>query len=100
MPQITVNQRFLVVSHYNKGKSVNFISKSMKIQRTTLNNIIQRFKKDPTTLETRRRPKTGSPQILDKFEQKLNLRKSLAQQKLNFTQHLASLELSQNVSTN
>ena len=30
MPQTSVNQRFLVVSHCNKGKSVNSISKSMK----------------------------------------------------------------------
>ena len=97
MPQTTVKQRFLVISHYNKGKSVNFISKSMKIPRTTIYNIIQRYKKDPTTLENR--PKTGRPQILDKFEQKLIIRKCLAQPNLNSTQLLASLELSQKVST-
>ena len=95
MPQTSVNQRFLVVSHYNKGKSVNFISKSMKIQRTTIYNIIKRLNKDPTTLENR--PKTGRPQKLDKFEQKLNIRKCLAQPKRNSTQLLASLELSQKV---
>ena len=97
MPQTTVKQRFLAISHYNKGKSVNFISKSMKIPRTTIYNIIQRYKKDPTTLENR--PKTGRPQILDKFEQKLIIRKCLAQPNLNSTQLLASLELSQKVST-
>ena len=96
MPQTTVKQRFLVISQYNKGKSVNFISKSMKIPRTTTYNIIQRYKKDPTTLENR--PKTGRPQILDKFEQKLIIRKCLAQPNLNSTQLLASLELSQKVS--
>ena len=97
MPQTTVKQRFLVISHYNKGKSVNFISKSMKIPRTTIYNIIQRYKKDPTCLENR--PKTGRPQILDKFEQKLIITKCLAQPNLNSTQLLASLELSQKVST-
>ena len=97
MPQTTVKQRFLVISHYNKGKSVNFISKSMKILRKTIYNIIQRYKKDPTLLENR--PKTGRPQILDKFEQKLIIRKCLAQPNLNSTQLLASLELSQKVST-
>ena len=88
MPQTSVNQRFLVVSHYNKGKPDNFISKSMKIQRTTIYNI-QRFNKDPTTLAGR--PKTGRPQNLDKFEQKLIIRKCLAQPKLNSAQLLASL---------
>ena len=69
----------------------------MKISRTTIFNIIQRYKNDPTTLENR--PKTGRPQILDKFEQKLIIRKCLAQPNLNSTQLLASLELSQKVST-
>ena len=88
MPQTTVEQRFLVISHYNKGKSVNFISKSWKIPRTTIYNIIQRYNKDPTTLENR--PKKGRPQILDKFEQKLIIRKCFAQPNLNSTQLLAS----------
>ena len=56
----------------------------MKIPRTTIYNIIQRYKKDPTTLENR--PKTGRPQILDKFEEKLIIRKCLAQPNLNSTQ--------------
>ena len=91
MPQTSVNEQFLVASHYNKGKSVNFISKSMKIPRATILNIIQRFNRDPTTLENR--SKTGRPQKLNKFEQKLYIRKCLAQPKLNSTQLLTSLEL-------
>ena len=83
MTQTSVNQLFLVVSHYNKGKSVNFISKSMKSPRTTTNNIKQQFNKDPTTLEKWLKP--GRPQKLDTFEQKLIIRKSLAQPKLNYT---------------
>ena len=50
MSQTTVNQRLLVVSNYNKGKAVIFVSKSMKTPKTTIHNIIERFTKDPTTL--------------------------------------------------
>ena len=62
---------------------MNFISKSKKIPKTTVCNIIQRFKKDPTTLENWL--KIERAQILEKFELKI-IRKCLAQPKVKSTQ--------------
>ncbi len=97
MPQTTKEQKIEVISQFQSGKSLNSISKSTKISRTTIYYIIERFKKDPTTLENR--PKSGRPPKLSHFEQKLILRKSLADPKLTSRGLLSSVQLSRDVST-
>ena len=69
MLQISVAKRHKIIVMYMKKKSHRFIAKKLKLCRTTVTSIINRFEKDPTSLENKPkldRPKKMWPQNIKK----------------------------------
>ena len=59
MLQISIAKRHKIIVLYMKRKSHRFIAKKLKLCRTTVTSIINRFEKDPTSLDNK--PKSGRP---------------------------------------
>ena len=62
MLQISVAEQHKIIVLHMKRKSRQFIGKRLKLCRTTVTSITNRFEKDPTSLENQ--PKSGRPRNL------------------------------------
>ncbi|GFX15314.1 HTH_Tnp_Tc3_2 domain-containing protein [Trichonephila clavipes] len=64
---ISVGVRNLVISHWKEGKSVRCIEKILKLSKSTVSNIIDRFRK---TKSVENKQKSGRPRIFNEREER------------------------------